>query len=262
MIILFSLFFTIIRSFSCEFSGEVKNVYSLSGPVSLALRDLGLTKSPKLKAVSTFHPIDKSFHGEFFPGGLFLSIDWLHKMKGGLVFYDEARELTKSIARIQGVHGVEVRTRQLSPMGVSHYLEKVLSPYVRNCNFAQMHQELDRKLETLARLIPLSRSYLFFLGEIRGARLPEMLMVQDGVVQWMIEKVHLQTYPSKLSYVTWSSKVMRSMPQNTLKVGLIDSGSKMIYEKIQNKEGINLTFPGGLIPGTGQVEAMLFLFKK
>lgn len=261
MIILLSFVISYLNSFACEFSKDVTSVYSLSGPITLALRDLKLIQSPKLRAISAFHPSQKSFKGEIFPGGLYLSMDRLQKMKGAIVFYDESRELTNSFKRVREIKGIEIKTRQLMPLAVSHYIEKVLRPYVIGCNFSQMHRELEIKLEKLSKNVVSSKSYLFFLGEIRGKRFPEMLMVQDGVIQWLVDKAELKTYPSKLSYVVWSTKVLQSMPQNTIKVGLIDSGNKMVYQKIQKGDIINLTFPGCLIPGTGQVECLLYFFK-
>ena len=63
--LLVSLLFNISNAISCDFNKEIKSVYSLSGSVTLALRDLGLLKNKKLLGISSFHPVpQKDFNGK------------------------------------------------------------------------------------------------------------------------------------------------------------------------------------------------------
>ena len=252
----------IIPSFACEFSSKVKGVYSLAGSVTLALRDLDLIKDKKLSGISIFHPVDKKvFKGEILPGGIFLSHDTIKNLKGSVLFYDESREMTRILSGYPEVKSIQIKTRGLSPLAVVESTSKELKPYLENCNLNILQKNLETKLAVLKKVIPPQKTILFFLGQIKQGRYPELLMVNDGVVKWMVEEKLLKSYPSELAYVNWSAKILQSLPSDLMKVGLKDSGSEMGV-KLEKSEGhFNLTYPGSLIPGTGQVEAMIYLFQ-
>lgn len=261
---LFSFFFLISSAFSCELISQYKSYYSLSGAATLAFRDLGLLKSSALKGISVFHPISsEEFKGEFLPGGVFLSQEKVKGLSGSVIFFDESRELKKILEQFPQIKAVEIKTRSLMPQEVLKKLEKDLTPFLKNCSFNKLHQGINSKLSELSSLIPKGQTYLFFLGAIRTGRLPEFLMVQDGVVKWMVLKKLIETYPSELPYVNWSSRILQSLPEHTYRVGLKDSGNSMEkkIEKDDQKKIINLTYPGSMIPGEGQVDAMIYLFK-
>ncbi len=246
---------------ACDFRPEVKSVYSLSGPVSLAFRDLGLLKSTKLKGVSVFHPIEKEkFSGTYLPGGVFLSHDTVKSLAGSLIFYDESRELGRILKRYPSIKSIEIKTRSLNPLEVILLMEKELASYVWACDLNSMSSRMVTRLSELKKIIPKKKTIFFFLGPIQSGRLPELLMVQDGVVKWMLDQKLITTYPSPLAYVNWSSKILNTFQKDILKVGIVDSGSRMQKERKISQAGINLTFPGSLIPGFGQVEAMIYLF--
>ena len=260
--LLASLFFS-FSTFACDFAPEVKNVYSLAGSVTLALRDLNLLSDPKLRGVSIFHPIDKKvFKGQILPGGIFLSHDTIKKLKDSILFYDESLEMTRILSRYPEVKAVQVKTRSLTPIEVVKETARVLSPYLKSCELNSLSQKLQAKLDQLKTKHPSNKTMLFFLGTAVGNRLPELLMVNDGVVKWMVGEKLIKTYPSPLAYVSWSSKLMQEIPQNALKVAIKDSGSDMVSKVEKSGETINLTYPGALIPGSGQVEAMIYLFEK
>jgi hypothetical protein len=264
IVLLFSFILLVGRTYCCDFSRDVKSFYSFSGPVSLLLKDINLLGKEKLKGLSVFHPIEKvTFRGDFFPGGIFLAHETLRKLEGSTVFYDESRELTKIFSQYQKIKAIEIKTRGLGPREVLNTVYRELSPFLVQCSSASATLNLDFKLAKLSRLMSKHRSkmFLFFLGNIYRERLPEMLMVQDGIVKWLIEKEKLQTYPSPLAYVNWSSKIMNQMPSETLKIGLKDSGNRMDKRIQRSGNVINLTYPGLLIPGAGQVDGMIYLLE-
>jgi hypothetical protein len=259
--LLVSLFFS-ISSFACDFNPTVKNVYSLAGSVTLALRDLDLINNPRLRGVSIFHPVDKKiFKGEILPGGIFLSHDTIKNLKDSILFYDESLEMTRILSRYPSVKAVQVKTRSQTPMEVIKSTGELLAPFLQGCELSRLSKKLQSKLDILKSKHHHHKTMLFFLGTAVGNRLPEMLMVNDGVVKWMVNEKLIKTYPSPLAYVNWSSKIMQEIPKDSLKVAIKDSGSEMVSKIVKSGETINLTFPGALIPGSGQVEAMIYLFE-
>lgn len=261
-VLLVSLLLNFATSFACDFNQEIKSVYSLSGPVTLILKDLNLLKSEKLKAVSVFHPVTKTeFKGSFLPGGVFLSHDTIKSLAGSTLFYDESRELTRIFLRYPNIKAVEIKTRSLTPMQVMQAMELQLKPYLSGCDLKKLTTHLSSRLEVLKKTIKKNSTMIFFLGGIQNKKFPELVMAQDGVVKWMIQENLLKSYPSDLAYVNWSARIMNELPKNTYYVGLKDSGSGM--DKVMKKDDhfINLTYPGAFIPGSGQVEAMIYLFE-
>ncbi len=262
MIILFSLLFRMMDATACDFNSNIKSVYSLSGAVTLNLRVFGLLKNKRLLGISVFHPISKKgFGGRRIPGGVFLSHDEIKNLKDSLVFYDESRELTKIFSSYKNIKFVEINTRQKNPLQVQLYLKDKMDPFLSGCQFSKIQLDLEAKLRELKVLANKKETFLFFLGLIRGKKLPDILMVQDGVVKWLSEERLIKTYPSELAYVNWSARVMNHLPENTYRIGIKDSGGDLIQKVEKFENGVNLTYPGSLIPGIGQVDAMIYLFK-
>jgi hypothetical protein len=253
--------FLIFTALGCEFSPKVKKIYSFSGPVTLALKELGLLNKPQLKGISLFHPIhSQDFSGQRFAGGVFLSPSSLAELNEGIVLFDESRELRRIFQHYPGIQSHEVSTRTLTPLEVEKAVQKLLQPWLMNCSNAQI-EKTQLELVKLKSLIPADQTFIFFLGEIKGDRLPEMLMVNDGVVKWMLSEKLIRSYPSELAYVSWSAKNLQSMSQKVFRIGITDSAGTMKKSFKQNGKNINLTFPGALVPGKGQLDAMVYLFE-
>ncbi len=252
--------FFILSVFACEFRSD-KNIYSLSGPVTQALEELNLLEKPQLKGISLFHPVAaQKFKGKRFAGGLLLSPVSVSELSGGVVFFDESQEMRRMFKQYPTINSVEVSTRNLTPIQVEERVQKILLPYLSNCP-QKLSDQNKKKLEKLRKLIPSRKTFLFFLGEIKGERVPQMLMVNDGVVKWMLDEKLIHSYPSELAYVNWSAKILQSMPAQSFQVGLRDSSGQMTKSFSQSGNIINLTFPGALVPGKGQVDAMIYLFE-
>lgn len=250
------------KSFAfCEFKPQVSKVVSLSGSTTVLFKELNLLNHKKLVGISIFNPVlAEEFPGKIYPGGIFLSREALTQMKGSLVFYDEGRELNKMFRSISGIEGEEIKTRNLTPSEALIATIKVVSNYLSGCeDRIQKLKEKMRALEKeLLERIPSGLSVVFYLGEFRSGRVPEMVMANDGVVKWLREKKKIQTYPSSLPYVNWSSKLMGLLPENTLHVAIKDSGRSGEKEIKRSSQKMTLIYPGSLVPGLTQMEALLY----
>lgn len=248
---------------ACDFKSQEKSFYSLSAPVTDVFQRLGLLKKSSLKAVSIFHPIRESdFSGQILPGGVFLSSEKLQQLRGGIVFYDESFDLKKMFKLHPTITAVEIKTRGLTPLEVILEVENKLSPFLKNCHWSQIKEEMRARLNKLSNLMKMRPYLLFFLGHPQGLKWPGTLMLNDGVVKWMLDNKMIQSFPSTLSYVQWSSKMMGQVPKDHLKLGLKDSGRSFEIKIEKVAEGYQLTYPGALSPGFGQVDSLLYFFER
>lgn len=259
MRIFLKIFFVLFASSAfadCSFRKEV-SVISLSGTTTVLFKHLGLLED--LKGISVFNPVsEEDYKGKVYPGGIFLSHKTLDEFKGHYIFFDESRELEK-IFKSKNLKTEEIITRNQTPTETIHSSLKKIIPLVEGCekeiaSIEALRISLENKIMNA---IPLKKNVLFFLGEIKTGRLPEMVMANDGVVKWLREKGKISTYPSDLAYVNWSSKIMRDLSHMT-KLGILDPARENKKEFV----GSNLSYPGSLVPGLSQLEAFAFLFGK
>lgn len=259
---IFLSFFVTSSVFACSFK-DSRRIYSLSGPITVLAKELGLLNH--LKGISTFHPVSKSeFKGEMLPGGIFLSRSKLDEMKGAIIFYDQSQELTKTFKNVSGVEVIEVKTRGLTPEEVLGLTIKLLSPYLKDCEakITEVKIKSEKLTIVLLKLIPRKLEAVFYIGEIRGSRVPEIAMVEDGIVKWLKRQELLVTYPSELAYVNWSAKVLSQLSHQTWHVGVKDTGGNLVM-KVEKKASrqVNLYYPGALVPGITQQEAWIYLLQ-
>lgn len=264
MPILFSLliFFVSKVEARCRFRDDVKKVSSLSGSVTVLLRETGLLKDPKLQGISVFNPIaPEDFKGKIFPGGVFLSQKELPNFDGDLVFYDEVRELHRLFSSRKSVQGVQIKTRNLSPMEAMNVTVKKLKVFTQDCEkeFLTLEEKAKKIEQEILDRVPKNFKAIFYIGEMKK-RLPETIMSNDGVVKWLREKKKLETYPSDLAYVNWSAKVMNSLGKDFLHVGILDTGRDYKKEVKKEKGRVNFSYPGVLVPGYSQLEAFHYFF--
>ncbi|MGE3611750.1 MAG: hypothetical protein AB7I27_19330 [Bacteriovoracaceae bacterium] len=259
------LFFSTQLFAVCEFRPEIKNIYSLSGSVTVALKELGLLNQSELKGISVFHPIsEKEFSGEFLPGGVFLSYQKINQLTGSTVFYDESRELAKILDSTRSIRGIQIKTRGLLPHEVIQTLNKTLAPFVRGCEaqFQKLSQKILDLENQLEKALKAPIAVVFFLGDFNRGRPAEFVIANDGVVKLLVLHKKIISYPSSLAYVNWSAKVLKDMPNTTLLVGVSDSGKDLVKEiKRNGSKQMTLIYPGALIPGLSQVEAWLYWAK-
>lgn len=249
----------------CEFHSEVKKVFSLSGPMTVALKELDLLSQPKLLGISIFNPISgEQFKGKILPGGIFLSPSLLQEFSNGIVFFDESLEMSRTFSTVPHLKVIEIKTRGLSPAEVQASLLHTLKPYVAGCedNFKKFNKRFKQTEDELLTFFPVEKKMVFYLGEFKGSRAPELLIVNDGVVKWLKDQKKISTYPSELAYVSWSAKLMRELPKETWHIGVRDSARSLEVKvvKIQERR-VNLTYPGALVSGISQLDAWLTLMK-
>lgn len=249
--------------FACEIKKSSPDLISLSGPVTVVLRELGLLKDPKLKGISVFNPVKKdAFTGKIYPGGVFLSTDSFKDFKDKIVFYDESRDLNRVLSD-QKIQNHELRTRFLRPLQTVDSVLKSITPYLNGCDskitdFKVRAKKLEDDLQGLIKNRP---SVIFYLGEISLNKKPELIIVNDGVVKFLRDNNIITTYPSRLSYVNWSAKMMNDLPKNTIHIGLKDSAQNGEVEIKKSSRGMTLIYPGVLVPGYSQLEGFHYLFK-
>lgn len=245
----------------CDFKKDVSKVVSLSGSTTVVLRELGLLTHSKVQGVSVFNPVTSSeFKGRVYPGGIFLSHQALSELMGAVIFYDESRELNKIFKSRSGFVAQEIKTRNLTPLEAIDVTLETMIKFLDGCDLKMTSMKNNAKniqLEILKKLPP-KLNVIFYLGEFLGGRPPEMVMVNDGVVKWLIEEKRINTYPSELAYVNWSAKLIKDFPPSTLHVAVKDSGRDGEKKIKRSSTGMTLIYPGSLVPGLSQLEAFNF----
>lgn len=244
---------------ACKFKADVKKVISLAGSSTVILKELGLLA--KVQGISVFNPIGPhEFSGKVYPGGIFLSHGSLSELENSVVFYDESRDLKKVLSSRSNIRAFEIRTRNLIPAEAVKVTLTALAPHLQNCEeqIKAVNLKVSALEEKLLTKLPATTNVVFYLGELRNHQAPEFVMVNDGVVKWLNEKKKIKTYPTTLAYVNWSSKLMRELPEDTLHVGIKDSGREMKKEIKKSSRKMTLIYPGSLVPGVTQLEAFLY----
>jgi len=252
---LLGLFFLIPSLSACEFnySGAV---VSLSAPVTQYLVELDLLNSKKLKAVSSYHGINQDrYHGEVLGGGKFLSLKHFKKYREALIFYDQNREQELLFKKefFQKAKIESFAQRGLDPFEVFQKLNKQIAPYLFGCE--KKVQQLRKKVSKLKAEIDSNTkkpiNALFFLGEIKGEKLPQYLVLNDGAISYLLKNKKLNSYPSDLAYVPWAAKIIKKMT-GFKQIGLSTMKSKH-FMKTLGKSKLNLYHEGALLPGISQI---------
>lgn len=253
----FFLIFSIVHA-KCEIKKDTKDIISLSGPVTVIFRELELLNHEKLQGISIFNPVHgKEFKGKIYPGGVFLSQSSLRELNGKVVFFDESREMAKNFKSLGNVTAHEIRTRNLLPLESMEKAVNAIKDLLTGCEekIGELRKRATSFQQEILQKTSQSFPIIFYLGELRGERFPEMVMANDGIVKLLREKNKIKTYPSELAYVNWSAKMMKELPSSTLHVGLKDSGMEMTKEIKRSSQRMTLIYPGVLVPGYSQLEA-------
>jgi hypothetical protein len=255
----FSLFALLwaLPIFACQIKHEI---ISLSAPVTGVLAELELLDDSRLKGISLFHPIDKkSFKGTRFGGGVFLAQKTLKAFKDKTVFFDESGETARRLKQAGLTKTVQIKTRGLDPFEVTEKTLKMLEAHLSNCPTEVLRLRLwaaNEKQYLLAQK-KLQHPIYFFLGEIRGNKLPELMMVNDGPVLFWTRNDRIRSFDSTLAYVRWGEKWRRALTGQEALVGIseLKPGSKFELYKGEGRLW-NVKDVGALTPGPSQIRFM------
>lgn len=236
---------------ACSFK---EPVISLSGPMTLLIEDLGLIHDKNLKGISVFNPV-KEYKGERYGGGVFLG-EKFFKNKSSLIFFDKSKSLESLFTKNNYSKFKIVDTRNKSPFVVVEELLKILIP-ILDINCGERLKAYKHKISTLENSdvfkTKISMKALFFLGEVIREKLPEQVIVNDGIVSFLKQR-GLETYKSKLDYASWSSKLLKTVYKDYTYIGLKDSKADVIKIERLGEKHINLSFRGIFIPGIAQIK--------
>ncbi len=256
-------FFLILSfdSYACYLSARYKYV-SLSGPVTFLLEELNLLNDSALTAISKFHEV-KDFKKDKVGGGIFLSESKLNEWKNHVVFYDESRDLEKTLMMGNQMILVKMKSRGLDPFQATMSSMNLLRPYLMNC--ANKLVDIEKKLNEIEqKLISSSKrneNHYFFLGELTKEKLPSLLIL-DGPVMSLKKHQMIKTYESTLYYIYWSEKELEKVfDQEGFYWGLNESKIPQLKSKNISKNKSNLYYRGVLIPGITQVKFLDEFFK-
>lgn len=231
-----------------------RDTVSLSGPITGLLEHLKLLDSPKLKAISLFHPVFQ-FKKEKLGGGLFLSQKTLEKYHDHLFYFDESRELAERLNKIK--NKTEILTRSQTPFVITRWSLEKLKDNLDGCEekIKQLLNWVESEEKWQNQQTKVEKSF-FFLGALSLERWPEYLIVNDGFVLSLIELKKIETFDSDLSYVRWGEKWKKKLSNERL-VGIAEAK----VNKIENINSLmtNFYFPGALTPGIYQIKFMRFM---
>ncbi len=246
------IFFFILPTYACRLNTEL---VSLSGPVTMLLEELELLNDLKLMAISAYHPVSKKFNIKKLPGGIFLGKKVLGEFDPNtVVIFDQSFELKKSLNYYFKKKIIEVDTRGVDPFVAYDRSKKKLLPYLINCELRL--RKIDKDVAAIKAIdvhFQKNETYLFYLGELSlSKKKPELLMVNDGPIKWLVNFKVLKTYPSDLAYVTWSKKILKKI-KSKKEFGLLNGTTDTLKVVKVLDSQFNLYYRGLLIPGLRQV---------
>lgn len=248
-----SLFFVLIsiELHACELK---KDIVSLSGPLTMVLEEMDLLKDKRLLGISKFHPIKKSqsFNGQILLGGVFLSKKILKKYQDKTIIFDESKELRDQLKKAKISKVIEIQTRDQDPFVVTEKMLDKVSQLSKNC---------EQKINKVKAFLTLSKSKIqvpknmekaiFYLGEIKSKK-PPLVFGNDGFVMYLKKHGLVKSYPTELSYIPWSQKVVKGLVGYN-HFGIMDGKKESLEIQKVSADSFNLKYRGVLIPGIRQV---------
>ncbi len=208
----------------------------------------------QIKAISVFHPV-KSKKISKIAGGIFLTKRAFDSKKKKIIFFDESIEVRRTLKNIENAEILEVFTRKIGAFEAYKVSKEILSSFTKNCE-ARI-KEIDKRVKKIR--LGLSqkkflKTYLFYLGKFeKNKKDPELLIVNDGFVKDLIQHSNIKTYPSPLEYVTWSTKILKTISKNAIKLSISDGKLDNIEKKEIEPLKYSLFYRGALSPGIRQV---------
>lgn len=250
----FLFLLSIDSSFGCSISSKNK-VISLSGVTTSLFDALDLLQDKNLLAISSFyHTENKNIRK--LGGGLFLSKKELRKLAPNTIFYDQSYELEKKLSSFKIQNKIAIHSRGYSPIEVVGKTLTKIKPYLVSCNNKiKKIQETIKKKEQIVLNKNYPKCLIVFLGSLKKEQKPNLIMVQDGFMKFLIDHKKVASYNSELAYVSWSSREFKNYKNCTL-VGIKENKSDSCHIIKIKKNNYNLSCPNGLVPGLGQLKTL------
>lgn len=236
---------------SCHLNPKYDYI-SLSAPITTTLKELNLLEDLSLKFISSFHPVEFKEEKKLY-GGNFVSLKDVVKLKKPLVFFDESKSLEKIIIKNR-LQYIKIKSRGMDPFVIVKDVLSKLKPFLLGCEklVAKSESRLVRLREKiLSELSSFPSKLIFFLGEIKNNKLPDLLIGNDGAVSFLNLYTDTLAYKTQIHYLPWSSKIIRKHERNSIFIGLSEGNLKI--EKLTEKGRLNIRFPGVLAPGWSQI---------
>jgi hypothetical protein len=277
------LLLTSSNVFSCKL--KKADFISLSGPLTFLLKEFNLENDKYFKAKLRVHDIGNS-SATSLAGGLFISKKLLKKYKKPVIIFDQSKDLESTIKSLGIKHFFEIKTLGLTPFEVYKNsviaLKKItsdcetqiikLNEKVTNIKFRILERSkhkgpikrtIDYTKKTSLRPKFKKKTVIFFLGNIKGEKFPNLVMVNDNFVKFLADNHLITTYPSKESYVPWSSKILKAFTSPTYIGVYEDTKVRAGQVKIRKSENniINISGNGILTPGISQVRLLPQIFQ-
>jgi hypothetical protein len=241
---------------ACKLNSD-KKIISLSAPVSGLLNRLDLYSDPQLVALSNYHFQAEKVQSKVVAGGLFLSDELLKSWNNSVVFFDASSQFENQFKQHNQLKSISVTTRGKDSYEAYLLSKKLLTPYLVKCEekLAEIESEVQVLKKQIKAKLKAYTSHLVFIGTCSQTLWPKSLMVQDGVAKLLSNWFGLEQYPSDLSYVSWSEKILNEfLIKKPLILCLSDSNLEQVL--VNNNNYLNLYDPQFLLPGINQILAL------
>lgn len=248
------IFFAVsTNGFACKLNDQYE-YYSLSSPITMLFEELELLN--QVEAISTFHPV-KNNKIKKLAGGIFLTKNAFKTSskikKKRIVFFDQSIEMRRNLSKVKEITLLEVFTRSIGAFEAYEVSKEIASSFLINCE--EKLKKVDLKVKSIKQKVSklkVNKTVLFYLGMFKkNKKDPDLLIVNDGFVKDFKGKIN--SYPSELDYVTWSAKIMKGLPKDTLKISVTDSKQDKISLSVLDNGKYSILFRGALSPGLRQV---------
>jgi len=244
LILLFSF-----TSGACEIS---KPIVSLSGPITMLLDELNLLNDKNVLGISKFHPVKPGYKGKIYSGGIFLSNKTLKSFRNSKIYFDKSRGFKQILKKAKISNYQEFDSRDQNPFEVLNMTIIKTQDILKNC-FTEI-EKLEKKSDKIQKELKLNSELsksIFFLGSL-GHKLPKLVIANDGFVLSLREFDNFKTYPSDISYVPWSQKVLKGL-KSYMHIGIDEGSSEVTTINKLSTLKYNISMRGALTPGMRQI---------
>jgi hypothetical protein len=247
---------------ACKFKSSEK-IVSLAASISGLLNELDLYTDPNLIALSSYHYQADKVESKLVSGGLYLADDTLKSWDKSIVFFDDSSQLKIQLKKFPKLKAISVTTRGQDSYTVYQDSIKFLAPHLIGCEnkLAKLEMTINHIRSKLALKLNNYTSQLIFIGVCSEQFWPKTIMVHDGLAKLLYAWFKLELYPSDLSYVSWSEKILNNfLIKKPLILCLDNSKVTNKLNATTSNNYMNLYDSQFLLPGINQILALKQLF--